>query len=89
MAESLNQDMTLEAILRRIVREELQAALRGNGSDKLLTVEEAAELMACSADYLYRRAKSLPFARRVGRMLRFSEKGITAYLESKKSFKTA
>jgi len=74
--------------IRRIVREELQAALRGS-NDRLLTAEQAAELIACSADYLYRQAKTLPFTRRVGRMLRFSERGIMAYLESKKSSKIA
>ena len=44
--------------------------------DNLLTVEEAAARLKCSEDWLYRRAKHLPFAVRVGRNLRFSERGI-------------
>ena len=83
--EPKNSDIGLESILRRIIREEIQVALGNvNGRDLLLTAEQAAELMACSADYLYRRAKSFSFSRRVGRMLRFSEKGILAYLDAKK-----
>ena len=82
--------MGLEAILRRIIREEIQAAIgASNGRDRLLTAEQAAEIMARSPDWLYRRAKTLPFVRREGRMLRFSEKGIFSYLEAKKSFKGA
>ncbi len=44
--------------------------------DNLLTVEQAAARLNCSQDWLYRRAKRLPFTVRVGRNLRFSERGI-------------
>ncbi len=44
--------------------------------DKLLTVEEAAARLKCSQVWLYRRANRLPFTVRVGRSLRFSERGI-------------
>lgn len=44
--------------------------------DKLLTIDEAAARLKCSSDWLYRRAKRLPFTVRVGRNLRFSERGI-------------
>jgi excisionase family DNA binding protein len=44
--------------------------------DHLLTVDEAAARLKCSSDWLYRRAKRLPFTVRVGRNLRFSERGI-------------
>lgn len=45
-------------------------------ADNLLTVEEAAMKLKCSEDWLYKRAKRLPFTIRVGRNLRFSERGI-------------
>ncbi len=45
-------------------------------ADNLLTVEQAAARLKCSQDWLYRRAKRLPFTVRVGRNLRFSERGI-------------
>ena len=83
-----NEEMGLEAVLRRLIREEIQAALGHlNGRDRLLTAEQAAELLACSPDYLYRRVNKLPFVRRIGHMVRFSEREIHAYLESKKSSK--
>ncbi len=44
--------------------------------DKLLTVEEAAARLKCSEVWLYKRAKRLPFTVRVGRSLRFSERGL-------------
>lgn len=44
--------------------------------DNLLTVDEAAARLKCSSDWLYRRAKRRPFTVRVGRNLRFSERGI-------------
>jgi hypothetical protein len=56
-----NEEMGLEAVLRRLIREEIQAALGHlNGHDRLLTAEQAAELLACSPDYLYRRGTSSP-----------------------------
>jgi predicted DNA-binding transcriptional regulator AlpA len=79
-----NEEIGLEALLRRLIREELQAALGHlNGRDRLLTAEQAAELLACSPDFLYRRVNKLPFVRRIENMVRFSERGIHAYLESK------
>jgi excisionase family DNA binding protein len=50
--------------------------------DKLLTVDEAAARLKCSSDWLYRRAKRLPFIVRVGRNLRFSERGIEEAIRS-------
>jgi excisionase family DNA binding protein len=49
-------------------------------ADHLLTVEQAAQQLAVSKDFLYRNAKSLPFAIRLGRTLRFSAIGIERYL---------
>jgi excisionase family DNA binding protein len=55
-------------------------------SDTLLTVEEAAARLKCSADWLYRRSKSLSFAVRIGRSLRFSEHGIDEAIRSGRRF---
>jgi excisionase family DNA binding protein len=51
-------------------------------ADSLLTVEQAAARLKCSQDWLYRRAKRLPFTVRVGRNLRFSERGIEAAIRA-------
>jgi excisionase family DNA binding protein len=48
--------------------------------DELLTVEQAAERLGVSVDYLYRNHSCLPFVRRMGRTLRFSSLGIDEYI---------
>jgi hypothetical protein len=49
-------------------------------ADELLTCKQAAARLNCSPDYLYRRGRDLPFARRLGRKLLFSQNGIASYL---------
>ena len=51
------------------------------GRDQLLTVEECAERMRVSTDWLYRAHRRLSFTRRVGTALRFSANGLDAYLK--------
>ena len=48
--------------------------------DRLLTVEEAADRMGCSADWLYRHWRCLPFARKFDFGLRFIESALTDYI---------
>jgi len=53
--------------------------------DRLLTVNEAAQLLSLSPDWLYRHAKKLPFARKLGpKMLRFDYRGMLKWLETRK-----
>lgn len=49
--------------------------------DRLLDVHEAAKKLGRSEDWLYRRARKLPFTRPDGRSLQFSEKGIEEYIQ--------
>jgi hypothetical protein len=50
---------------------------------ELLTVAQAAELLGVSARWLYRHAKTLPFARRLSRKaLRFWEPGLRLWVTS-------
>lgn len=55
------------------------------GEDRLLTVEEAAGKLAVSTDWLYRRAGKLPFTVRLGRQLRFSERGLDRYIRQRQA----
>jgi hypothetical protein len=48
--------------------------------DHMLDVEETAQRMHCSRDYLYRHHRKFPFTRRIGRRLLFSSAGIDSYL---------
>ena len=53
------------------------------GEDRLLTVEEAAKKLGLSTDWLYRRAGKLLFTVRLGRQLRFSERGLDRYIRQR------
>ena len=49
--------------------------------DRLLDAQTAAALLCKSPKWLYKHGRTLPFARRVGRSLRFSEAGIRRYID--------
>jgi predicted DNA-binding transcriptional regulator AlpA len=54
--------------------------------DRLLTVEQAAERLAVSRDWIYRRASTLPFAVRLdGSALRFSAQGIARHIRQRRT----
>jgi excisionase family DNA binding protein len=57
---------------------------RGKPDDRLLTVDEVAQRLSISSQAVYRRASSFPFTVHVGRYLRFSERGLEEYLESRR-----
>ncbi len=77
--------------IRAVVREEIKAALSGNGhssngseAEKLLDANEAAAMLGHSEVWLYRNSKRLPFSVRMGRSVRFSRKGIEKWIEAQK-----
>lgn len=49
--------------------------------NRLMSIEDASALLGRSTDWLYRNSHKLPFARKVGRMWRYSAKGIQQYIE--------
>jgi predicted DNA-binding transcriptional regulator AlpA len=55
----------------------------GADEDTLLDVEDAANRLGVSTDWLYRRTKELPFVVHVGRHVRFSSKGIARYITNR------
>lgn len=72
------------------VQAALAPALLANGhphevqtEQPLLDVEAAAQRLAVSSDWLYRRAAKLPFTVRLGRTLRFSARGIDQYIRQR------
>ena len=54
-----------------------------SAEDTLLTVDQAAERLGVSTDWLFRRSRTLPFIVRLGRHLRFSNRGIDRYLRTR------
>lgn len=72
------------ALSARLVAESAPApaaqAEPNEDGDRLLSTREAAELLGHSVKWMYRHAKSLPFARRLGsRDFRFELKGLRAW----------
>jgi len=65
--------------LRAVVLARL-VSLAASPEDHNLTVEETAQRMAVSTDYLYRNWRRLPLARHEGTRLLFSAKGLDAHL---------
>ena len=68
----------LEAMLHRA------AKAQAPKDDKLLTIEEVCKILNVSEEWIYHHAKKLPFVRKLGGMLRFSNNGLQRYIESAK-----
>ena len=66
--------------VKAILAARLAAPGTANGPDRLLTAQEVHERTTFSVDWLYRHANALPFARRVGRKVLFSEAGLAKWL---------
>jgi predicted DNA-binding transcriptional regulator AlpA len=69
----------------RVVRELLTARLSPNGAttsadDHMLSIDEAVARLGMSRAWLYRHHGTLPFARKIGRKIVFSEAGLTRWL---------
>ena len=59
------------------------SAADGSGEDRLLDVEEAAQRLGTSTDYLYRHSGKFPFTVRIGSRLRFSARGIERFIRTR------
>jgi excisionase family DNA binding protein len=84
LADYLKSNQALvEEIIRDQKAQEEKSQL-SQTSEQMLTAKEAATLLACSEDWLYRNAKKLPFTRKLGpKALRFSKQGISKWLETR------
>lgn len=82
-AERLGASAPVASVLRTVLADMriVDGVTLADPDDRLLTVPEAASLLHVSPWWLYRKARSLPFARKLGRRtLRFSEKGLRRWL---------
>lgn len=52
--------------------------------DRLLNVDEAAQRLGETPEWLYRRSKSLPFVVRLGGHVRYSTRGIDQFIATRK-----
>ena len=81
-------DLLLESI-RQVVREEIQATLSSNGrpaeESRLLTPEEACEILHVNKAWLFRHSKRLPFVRKLShKNVRFDEAGLKRWMAARK-----
>jgi excisionase family DNA binding protein len=68
----------LSELVRRAVRAEIQEISKlSRDEDRLLTVDQVAERLSVSKDWVYRNEKKLAFTRKLGpKLVRFSETAI-------------
>jgi hypothetical protein len=71
--------------LRAIIRDEVRDAIKSAGhDDQLLTADEVAATLKCTADWVYHNSRNLPFVGKVGGMLRFSANGLQRYIDARR-----
>jgi hypothetical protein len=71
--------------LTAIVQDAVKSAMRSAPKDdRLLTVAQVCEVLNVNEEWLYHNVKRLPFVRKVGGMLRFSNNGLQRYIEASK-----
>jgi excisionase family DNA binding protein len=76
-------DLLLDQI-RQVVAEEIAKAVKGSKDDRLLTVEECAQILGCEEHWLYVNAKKLPFTRKIGGLLRFSNNDLQRWIAAQR-----
>jgi len=73
--------------IRPVLREELEAVLRSHRTeegDRLLTIEEAAEVLSVSKDWLYAHGGKLGLRRKIGpKAVRYSSKAIQKFIATR------
>ena len=86
MSEPMNPfEPLIEAIVESVVKKLATSNEHPEPEERLLSAEQAAQMMGVSPDWLYRQAKKLPFTRKLGpKMLRFSYLGMLKWLATRK-----
>jgi excisionase family DNA binding protein len=80
-----NLETALFELIRNAVRTEVQeiSKLRSD-QDRLLTIDQVAQTLSVSKDWIYRNEKRFTFTRKLGpKMVRFSETGLQKWLRDK------
>ncbi len=78
-----NLENALFELVRQAVRAEVQEISRRN-DDRLLTIDQVAQRLSVSKDWVYRNGKKFTFPRKLGpKMIRFSEIDLQKWLKDK------
>ena len=70
----------LAAMMARVAVRMAGGVSSNGSSDRMLSITEAAARTGMSKSWLYRHNPTLPFARKIGRKVVFSEQGLTRWL---------
>lgn len=70
--------------IRTVVAEEVAKAVKGSKDDRLLTVEELCQVLQVEPQWIYHNAKKLPFTRKVGGLLRFSNNDLQRWIAAQR-----
>jgi hypothetical protein len=84
LTELAGRQSQLAAVQAALAARLYRADASAERGDTLLTVEEAAPILSVSPDWLYRKARALPFTVRHGQLLRFSAHGIQSYIKQRR-----
>jgi predicted DNA-binding transcriptional regulator AlpA len=77
--------LTVEQLRELLIEAIHGAKTAQQDTERWLDAKEAAEMLSMSEDWLYRHAKNLPFARKLGpKMLRFSYQGLIKWMATRK-----
>lgn len=82
-AERVGASAPVAGVLRSVLADvrAVDDVSEADPEDRLLKVDEVAEMLGVSVWWVYTHAKRLPFARKIGpKALRFSEKGAQRWL---------
>ena len=76
----------LKALIKEALREELRTVTsRGDPDNEgLVDVKEAAAYLSVTPSWLYKKASSLPFSKKIGGARRFDRRGMRRWLESQR-----
>jgi excisionase family DNA binding protein len=78
-------EIAFSELVQQAVRAEVQEIVKLiRDEDRLLTVDQVAQRLSVSRDWVYRNGKRLSFTRKLGpKMVRFSESGLQKWLKAR------
>jgi excisionase family DNA binding protein len=76
-------DLLLDQI-RVVVHEEIAAAVKGSKDDKLLDIDELCKILNVEKGWVYHHARKLPFVRKIGGNLRFSNNDLQRWIAAQR-----
>jgi excisionase family DNA binding protein len=84
MSEPVNPFAPFFDKIREIVAEEVSKAVKGSKDDRLLDIDELCKVLNVQKAWVYHNVKKLPFVRKIGGNLRFSNNDLQRWIASQR-----